>query len=249
MGWMHDTLLYFSHEPVHRKYHQNDLTFAMLYHHHENFILPLSHDEVVHGKGSLLDKMPGHDQTRFANLRLLLAWQHAQPGKKLLFMGGEFGQGREWSHEVSLDWHLLNVDRHQGIQRWVRDLNRIHRQERALHVRDCAPDGFEWVDCGDAENGVVSLLRRGGEGDRPVLAVFNFTPILRAGYRVGVPSGGVWRELLNGDAGVYGGTGAGNLGGVRADPAPLHARPFSVSLTLPPLAALFLVPEEEAGKG
>jgi 1,4-alpha-glucan branching enzyme len=209
----------------------------------ENFVLPLSHDEVVHMKGSLLDKMPGHDRDRFANLRLLLAWQHAQPGKKLLFMGGEFGQGREWNHEVSLDWHLLGVDRHQGILRWVRDLNRLHREERALHVKDCAHDGFEWIDCNDAENGVVSLLRRGGEGDRPVVAVFNFTPVLRSGYRIGVPAGGLWLERLNSDAAPYGGTGAGNLGGVRAESVPAHARPFSISLTLPPLSALFLVPE------
>ncbi|HET6440702.1 MAG TPA: 1,4-alpha-glucan branching protein GlgB [Anaeromyxobacter sp.] len=243
MGWMHDTLHYLHHDPIHRKYHHNELTFRTMYASSENFVLPLSHDEVVHMKGSLLDKMPGQDHVRFANLRLLYAWQHAQPGKKLLFMGGEFGQGREWNHEVSLDWHLLGVDQHQGVLRWVRDLNRFYREERALHLKDCAHDGFEWVDCGDAENSVVSLLRRGGEGDRPVLAVFNFTPILRSGYRIGVPADGLWLERLNGDAAVYGGTGAGNLGGVRAEAVPLHARPFSVSLTLPPLAALFLVPQ------
>jgi 1,4-alpha-glucan branching enzyme len=243
MGWMHDTLHYMHHDSIHRKYHHNELTFRTMYASSENFVLPLSHDEVVHMKGSLLDKMPGQDQTRFANLRLLLAWHHAQPGKKLLFMGGEFGQGREWNHELSLDWHLLGIDRHQGILRWVRDLNRLYAEERALHVKDCAHGGFEWIDCGDAENSVVSLLRRGGEGDRPVLAVFNFTPVLRAGYRVGVPAGGLWLERLNGDASVYGGSGAGNLGGVRAEGVPAHGRPFSVPLTLPPLSALFLTPE------
>jgi 1,4-alpha-glucan branching enzyme len=243
MGWMHDTLHYMHHDPIHRKYHHNELTFRTMYASSENFVLPLSHDEVVHMKGSLLDKMPGQDRERFANLRLLHAWQHAQPGKKLLFMGGEFGQGREWNHELSLDWHLLGLDQHQGIQRWVRDLNRLHRDERALHVKDCAHDGFEWIDCGDAENSVVSLLRRGGEGDRPVLAVFNFTPVLRVGYRIGAPAGGLWLERLNSDAAVYGGTGAGNLGGVQAEASPLHGRPFSITLALPPLSALFLVPE------
>jgi 1,4-alpha-glucan branching enzyme len=243
MGWMHDTLHYLHHDPIHRKFHHNELTFRTMYASSENFVLPLSHDEVVHGKGSLLEKMPGEDRDRFANVRLLHAWQHAQPGKKLLFMGGEFAQGREWSHERSLDWHLLDVDRHQGVVRWVQDLNRLYREERAMHLKDCAHDGFEWVDCGDAENSVVSLLRRGGEGDRPVLAVFNFTPVLRTSYRIGVPAGGLWLERLNGDAGVYGGTGAGNLGGLQAEPVPAHARPFSLSLTLPPLAALFLVHE------
>ncbi|HYD40266.1 MAG TPA: 1,4-alpha-glucan branching protein GlgB, partial [Anaeromyxobacter sp.] len=232
MGWMHDTLHYMENDPIHRKFHHNELTFRTMYASSENFVLPLSHDEVVHMKGSLLAKMPGQDRDKFANLRLLYAWQHAQPGKKLLFMGGEFAQGREWNHEVSLDWHLLGIDRHQGVQRWVRDLNHLHREERALHVKDCAPDAFEWIDCGDAENSVVSLLRRGGEGDRPVVAVFNFTPVLRTNYRIGLPAGGLWLERLNSDATVYGGTGAGNLGGVRADSAPLHARPFSVSLTL-----------------
>jgi len=243
MGWMHDTLHFMHHDPIHRKYHHNELTFRTMYASSENFVLPLSHDEVVHMKGSLLDKMPGQDQTRFANLRLLFGWQHAQPGKKLLFMGGEFGQGREWNHELSLDWHLLGIDRHQGILRWVRDLNRLYAEERALHVKDCAHGGFEWIDCGDAENSVVSLLRRGGEGDRPVLAVFNFTPVLRTGYRIGVPAGGLWLERLNSDASVYGGTGAGNLGGVQAEGVPAHGRPFSVPLTLPPLSALFMVPE------
>jgi 1,4-alpha-glucan branching enzyme len=243
MGWMHDTLHYMRHDPIHRKFHHNELTFRTMYASSENFVLPLSHDEVVHLKGSLLDKMPGEDRARFANLRLLFAWQHAQPGKKLLFMGGEFGQGREWNHDQSLDWHLLDVDRHRGVCDWVRDLNHLYRENPAMHLRDCAHDGFEWVDCGDAENSVVSLLRLGGEGIPPVLVVFNFTPILRTRYRIGVPVAGRWRERLNGDAVEYGGSGAGNLGGVEAEAQPAHARPYSLSLTLPPLSALFLVPE------
>jgi 1,4-alpha-glucan branching enzyme len=243
MGWMHDTLHYLHHDPVHRKFHHNELTFRTMYASSENFVLPLSHDEVVHMKGSLLDKMPGEDRARFANLRLLFAWQHAQPGKKLLFMGGEFGQGREWNHDQSLDWHLLDVDRHRGVHDWVRDLNRLYRETPSLHLRDCSHDGFEWIDCGDAENSVVSLLRAGGEGHPPVVAVFNFTPVLRTGYRIGVPVGGSWRERLNGDAAEYGGSGAGNLGGVTADAQPAHGRPFSIALTLPPLSALFLMPE------
>jgi 1,4-alpha-glucan branching enzyme len=240
---MHDTLRYFRHDPVHRKYHHNELTFRTMYAGAENFVLPLSHDEVVHGKGSLLDKMSGHDRQRFANLRLLYAWMHAQPGKKLLFMGGEFAQGREWSHDGSLDWHLLADGRHAGVMAFVRDLNRLHRSERALHLRDCDEGGFEWVDCNDAENSALSLLRHGRESDPPVLVVLNFTPVPRFGYRVGVPRGGFWREILNGDAREYGGDGYGNLGGVHADPYGAHGRPASLSLTLPPLAAVFLKPE------
>ncbi|WP_242392610.1 1,4-alpha-glucan branching protein GlgB [Anaeromyxobacter oryzisoli] len=242
MGWMHDTLQYLRHDPVHRKYHHDALTFRSLYAGSENFVLPLSHDEVVHGKGSLLGKMPGVDRARFANLRLLYAWMLAQPGKKLLFMGGEFAQGREWNHEQSLDWHLLGEERHAGVAAFVRDLNRLYRAEPALHVRDCAPGGFEWIDCGDADHGVVSVLRLGGEQDPAVAAIFNFTPVVREGYRIGVPSGGRWRELLNGDAREYGGSGVGNLGGVDADPLPWHGRPASLRLTVPPLAGLFLRP-------
>jgi 1,4-alpha-glucan branching enzyme len=208
----------------------------------ENFVLALSHDEVVHGKGSLLGKMAGHALQRFANLRLLFGWMCAQPGKKLLFMGGELAQEREWSHEASLDWHLLDDPRHAGVQAWVRDLNRLLREEPALHVRDFDPRGFEWVDCNDWEQGVVSLLRWGGEDDPPVLVVLNFTPIARAGYRVGVPRPGRWAEVLNGDAREYGGEGVGNLGGVTAEATPWHGRSWSVSLTLPPLAAVFFRP-------
>jgi 1,4-alpha-glucan branching enzyme len=242
LGWMHDTLHYLRHDPVHRKYHHNELTFRTMYAGSENFVLPLSHDEVVHGKGSLLDKMAGTDRARFANLRLLLAWTYAQAGKKLLFMGAELAQAREWNHEQSLDWHLLGDERHAGVAALVRDLNRLYRDAGALHAGDCQPGGFEWIDCGDAENGVVSLLRRGREADPPVVAVFNFTPVLRGGYRVGLPAGGRWRELLNSDARAYGGGGAGNLGGVEAEPVPWHGRPASAALTIPPLAAVFLAP-------
>jgi 1,4-alpha-glucan branching enzyme len=240
MGWMHDTLAYMGNDPVFRKFHHNDLTFRMMYAFSENFVLPLSHDEVVHGKRSLLDRMPGTDRDRFANLRLLLGAMWAFPGKKLLFMGGEFGQGLEWSHERSLDWHLLGVDRHAGVMTWVRDLNHLLRAEPALHLRDFEPGGFQWVDCNDAESSVLSLLRTGeGEGAE-ILVVLNYTPIPRHNYRIGVPRGGFWRELLNSDSQRYGGAGWGNLGGQEAAPVGAHGRRHSLSLTLPPLSALFL---------
>jgi 1,4-alpha-glucan branching enzyme len=242
MGWMHDTLEYMRHDPIHRRFHHDKLTFRTVYAHSESFVLPLSHDEVVHGKGSLLDKMPGEDRERFANLRLLLGYMYAQPGKKLLFMGGEFGQGREWNHDASLDWHLLDVDRHAGVRNWVRDLNRFYRDEPAMHELDVEPGGFEWVDCNDAENSVLSLLRKGRDG-RLVLAVFNFTPVARSGYRLGVPRAGRWTERLNSDAPAYGGAGLGNLGGVEAEPAPAHGRPSSLALTLPGLSAVFFTSE------
>jgi 1,4-alpha-glucan branching enzyme len=241
MGWMHDMLAYMAEDPIHRKYHHHRLTFRPMYAFTENFVLPLSHDEVVHGKGSLLDKMPGQGSQRFANLRLLLAALYAQPGKKLLFMGGEFGQGLEWSHERSLDWHLLRVGLHTGVQAWVEDLNRQYRELPALHALDCAPAGFEWVDCRDAEKAVVSFLRRGAAGDPPVLVVLNFTPVPRTNYRVGVPRAGHWREVLNSDAPRYAGSGWGNFGGVEAAPVPAHGRTHSLTLTLPPLGGLFLV--------
>jgi len=239
MGWMHDTLGYLRHDPIHRRHHHGQLTFRMMYAFSENFVLALSHDEVVHGKGSLLDKMPGDDRARFANLRLLLGYMCAQPGKKLLFMGGELGQGREWSHEASLDWHLLDRPQHAGVRAWVRDLNRLVREEPALHLRDFDPGGFEWVDCTDVEASVVSLLRRGGPEDPVVLVVLNFTPVPRHAYRVGVPRGGFWREVLNGDAREYGGTGTGNLGGQEATSPGAHGRSHALTLTLPPLAAVF----------
>jgi 1,4-alpha-glucan branching enzyme len=239
MGWMHDTLKYFARDPIHRRYHLNELTFRMVYAFSENYVLPLSHDEVVYGKRSLLAKMPGDDWQKFANLRLLYGYMYAQPGKKLLFMGGEFGQWREWNHESSLDWHLLRHPAHAGLRRWVEDLNRLYRAEPALHELDCNPAGFEWVDCTDWESSVLSFLRKGAAGDA-VLVVCNFTPVPRSGYRVGVPHGGFWRELLNGDAGDYGGGGMGNLGGVAAEAERFHGRPWSIRLTLPPLAVLFL---------
>lgn len=242
MGWMHDTLDYMAREPIHRRYHQNHLTFRMLYAFHENFVLPLSHDEVVYGKGSLLRKMPGDDWQKFANLRLLFAYMFAQPAKKLIFMGGEFGQWDEWSHDGSLDWHLLQHGSHAGLQRWVADLNRLYRSEPALHNRDVDPSGFEWIDCSDAEASVISFLRKSNvEGDT-ILVAFNFTPVPRASYPIGTPCGGMWQELLNSDAAEYGGTGMGNLGQVEAAPLSLHGRSHSVAIALPPLAAVFLKP-------
>jgi 1,4-alpha-glucan branching enzyme len=203
-------------------------------------VLPLSHDEVVHGKGSLIGKMPGNEWDRFANLRLLFAYMYAQPGKKLLFMGDEFGQVREWAHDSSLEWHVLQFGTHSGVQRWVAELNRVYRSEPALHMLDTSPAGFEWVDCNDNLTSTISLLRKSETPGDTVLIVCNFTPIPRLGYRVGVPHGGYWRELLNSDAAEYGGTGAGNLGGVHAVAEPEHGRPYSLRLTLPPLSALFL---------
>jgi 1,4-alpha-glucan branching enzyme len=239
MGWMNDTLEYMTKDPVHRKFHHDHLTFRMLYAFHENFVLPLSHDEVVHGKGSLLGMMPGDEWQKFANLRLLLAHMHSQPGKKLLFMGGEIGQWAEWNHDTSLDWHLLDFPPHQGIQAWVRDLNRLHRNEPALHELDFDPAGFEWIDCGDSQQSIISLLRKGKRDGESILIVLNFTPVPRLDYKVGMPRGGFWRELLNGDAREYGGSGIGNGGGCMAEPVSFHGRPFSLNLTLPPLAAVF----------
>ncbi|MBI2848414.1 MAG: 1,4-alpha-glucan branching protein GlgB [Chloroflexi bacterium] len=239
MGWMHDTLEYMSKEPVHRKYHNNNLTFRMLYAFFENFVLPLSHDEVVHGKGSLLGKMSGDDWQKFANLRLLFGYMYAQPGKKLIFMGSEFGQWREWYHEESLEWHLLQYERHRNLQQWVSDLNRFYQDEPALHQLENDWTGFEWIDCNDADSSIVSLIRRGKSTSDIVLAVGNFTPVPRSGYLVGVPRGGFWREVLNSDAREYGGSGLGNAGGMDAAPLPWHGRPYSLNLTLPPLSTLF----------
>lgn len=239
MGWMHDMLQYISRDPIHRRYHHNNLTFRMIYAFSENFILPLSHDEVVHGKGSLLSKMPGDDWQKFANLRLLLGYMYGQPGKKLLFMGGEFGQWKEWNHDESLEWHLLNHQPHFGIQRWVQDLNSMYRSEPALHLNDCNPSGFEWIDCNDSDGSTISFIRKGDSGDETILAVCNFTPVPRYNYRVGVPYGGSWKEILNSDAKEYGGSGHGNLGGVEASAVPLHNRRYSLTLTMPPLGIVF----------
>ena len=242
MGWMHDMLRYMGHDPVHRRFHHNELTFRMLYAFTENFVLPLSHDEVVHGKGSLIGRMPGDEWQRFANLRLLFGNQWTQPGKKILFMGGEFGQWREWHHETSLDWRLMEQPLHRGLQRWVADLNRLYRAEPSLHARDQDGVGFQWIDCSDSDNGVVAYLRRAGPKDPGMLVAFNFTPIPRVDYRLGVPTGGVWREMLNSDAAEYGGSGLGNLGGVEAVATPCHGRDWSVSLLLPPLGVVILKP-------
>ncbi|MBI2312339.1 MAG: 1,4-alpha-glucan branching protein GlgB [Betaproteobacteria bacterium] len=240
MGWMHDTLAYFSKDPVFRKYHHGQLTFGIWYAFAENFILPLSHDEVVHGKGTLIGKMPGDEWQQFAGLRLLYGYMWAHPGKKLLFMGGEFGQRREWQHEESLEWHVLQYPLHGGLQRWVQDLNRAYRGEPALHELDFAAAGFEWIDHHDWEKSVVSFLRKGKNPGENILAVCNFTPVTHANYTVGVPQGGYWRELLNSDAEIYGGRGLGNLGGVEAAPVAAHGRYHSLSLVLPPLSVLLL---------
>ncbi|HVV50002.1 MAG TPA: 1,4-alpha-glucan branching protein GlgB [Polyangia bacterium] len=241
MGWMHDTLAYFSVDPVYRRYHHNKLTFRGLYLGSENYVLPLSHDEVVHGKRSLLEKIPGDDWQKFATLRLLYAYMWAQPGKKLLFMGGEFGQRREWDHDRSLDWHLLEENpAHGQLQLLVGELNRLYRSESCLHERDADPTGFEWIAADDVENSVYAFLRRGRAPREQLLAVFNATPVPRFNYRLGVPAEGVWAEILNTDAGSFGGSNHGNVGAVEATPVPSHGRPFSLNLTLPPLAALFL---------
>jgi 1,4-alpha-glucan branching enzyme len=244
MGWMHDTLEYMAKDPIYRKYHHNNLTFRLLYAFFENYILPLSHDEVVYGKGSLLGKMPGDNWQKFANLRLLLGYMYAQPGKKLLFMGGEFGQWREWVHEESLEWHLLQYLPHSGLQQWVSDLNRLYRNQPALYQFDFEQAGFEWIDCNDVEHSVVSLIRKARSTNDIVLAVCNFTPMTHFNYRVGVPQSGFWSELLNSDAREYGGSGQGNLGGVEAAPIPLHGRPYSLTFTLPPLATVFFKRKE-----
>jgi 1,4-alpha-glucan branching enzyme len=243
MGWMHDTLEYFRHDPIHRRFHHNLLTFRMLYGFTENFVLPLSHDEVVHGKGSLIGKMPGDEWQRFANLRLLFGYMYAQPGKKMLFMGDEFGQVREWAHDSSLEWHVLQYPVHIGLQNWVEQLNRLYREHPALHELDHDPSGFEWIDCNDSLTSTISLLRKGKSARENIVGVFNFTPVPRTGFRLGVPSGGYWKELLNSDAKEYDGSGMGNLGGVMAEEKPSHGRSHSLSLTLPPLGALFLKAE------
>jgi 1,4-alpha-glucan branching enzyme len=243
MGFMHDTLHYLALAPIHRKFHHNELTFRSVYAFQENFVLPLSHDEVVHGKGSLLGKMPGDEWQRFANLRLLFAYMFAQPGKKLLFMGGEIGQSSEWNHDSSVAWHLLQHGLHAGVQRLVTDLNRLYRAEPALHVFDSEPRGFEWIAGNDIEQSVFAFMRLGAKATPPVIVVCNFTPVPRYGYRVGVPIAGNYVELLNSDAHVYGGSDVGNSGRVQAEREPCHGRPYSLNLTLPPLAALWLKPE------
>ena len=242
MGWMHDTLKYFQQDPVHRKYHHSRLTFSLWYAFTENFVLPLSHDEVVHGKGALLGKMPGDEWQQFASLRLLLGYMWTHPGKKLLFMGGEFGQRREWQHEESLEWHVLGYPLHAGVQRWVRDLNRLYRSTPALHQLDFSEAGFQWIDCDDADVSVISFLRRSAAGELTLVAC-NFTPVPREAYRIGVPRGGRWRERLNSDAADYGGSGQGNLGALEAVFRAAHGHDHSLDVRLPPLAVLVLAPD------
>jgi 1,4-alpha-glucan branching enzyme len=242
MGWMHDTLDYFSHDPVYRRYHHSALTFSLWYAFTENFVLPLSHDEVVYGKRSLIDKMPGDRWRKFANLRLLFGYMWTHPGKKLVFMGGEFGQWREWHHERALDWDLTHEPDHSGLQHWLRDLNRAYRAHPALYRVDFAAAGFQWIDSHDSDDSVLTFLRVADDGAM-VLVACNFTPVVREAYRVGVPRAGRWTEALNSDASFYGGSGVGNLGGVQARPLPWHGREHSVTLTLPPLALLLFVPE------
>jgi 1,4-alpha-glucan branching enzyme len=242
MGWMHDTLEYLRREPIHRRYHHGELTFRQVYAYSENFVLPLSHDEVVHGKGSLLGKMPGDEWQRFANLRLLFGYQWAQTGKKLLFMGDELGQPSEWDHDASVEWDLREDPRHGGVLRWVRDLNALQRAEPALHALDAEPHGFEWIDASDAEGGTLCFLRRGPSAHDVAVVALNLTPMPHERFRIGLPEGGVWHEALNSDAEVYGGSGMGNLGRVVAEPTPWHGRPHSAQIVLPPLSCLFFRP-------
>jgi len=241
MGWMHDTLRYISKDPVFRRYHHHDLTFGLLYAFSENFILPLSHDEVVHGKGSLIGKMPGDQWQRFANLRAYYGFMWGHPGKKLLFMGGEFAQEREWNHDESLDWHLLSEPLYKGMQALIRDLNRAYRSIPALHEKDCEASGFEWLVADDRDNSVIAWARRGDEANSLAIVVSNFTPVPREGYRIGVPLAGHYREAVNTDAAIYGGSNMGNLGRVATEASPSHGHPFSLTLTIPPLATLILV--------
>jgi 1,4-alpha-glucan branching enzyme len=242
MGWMHDTLDYFSMDPLYRRYHHNNVTFGLMYAFTENFVLPLSHDEVVHGKKSLLDKMPGDEWQRFANLRALYGHMWGHPGKKMLFMGCEIGQWWEWNHDDSLQWHLLEYDRHRGLQRYVADLNRLYATQPALHQVDYDWTGFQWIDLHDSEQSTVTYFRRAKDPSDIVVCALNLTPVPREGYRMGVPTGGYYQELLNSDSEAYGGSNMGNGGGVQAEEMPWHGQPFSVLVTLPPLAVVFLKP-------
>jgi 1,4-alpha-glucan branching enzyme len=240
MGWMHDTLQYMSEDPIHRKYHHNEITFSLIYAFNENFVLPLSHDEVVHGKGSLINKIPGDEWQKFANLRAYYGFMYAHPGKQLLFMGGEFAQSREWNHDIALDWHLLEEPPHSGVQTLIKDLNTLYAATPALYEVDFEPAGFEWIEGGDRENSVVSFLRRGRRAEDLAIFVCNFTPVVRRGYRIGVPEGGRYAEVLNTDDPRYGGSGVDNARSVVAEEVPAHGRSYSLSLTLPPLAAMIL---------
>ncbi|MFZ5829168.1 MAG: alpha amylase C-terminal domain-containing protein, partial [Planctomycetota bacterium] len=243
MGWMNDTRRYMRHDPIHRRYHHDELTFSLIYAFHENFVLPLSHDEVVHGKGSLLDQMPGDLWQKFANLRLLYGYMWTHPGKKLLYMGGEFGQWNEWNFDESLQWHLLQWDSHQGLQKCVADLNRLIKHEKSLHQIDFDYHGFEWVDCHDHDNSTLSYIRRAKDPGDYVQVICNFTPVPRLKHRLGVPEVCWYREIMNTDSTFYAGSNMGNGPGVMAEPIPSHGRPASVELVLPPLGLVVLKPE------
>jgi 1,4-alpha-glucan branching enzyme len=248
MGWMHDTLYFIERDPVYRRYHHGMLTFRMVYAFNENFCMPLSHDEVVHGKGSLLNKMPGDYWQKVANLRMLFGYMYAQPGKKLVFMGGDIAQWSEWKHDYSLDWHLVEdgpfAHFHRGMQNWLTDLNTVYKREGALHELDCSSQGFEWIDANDAEQSVLTFLRKGTSTNTLVVAAFNMTPVPRQGYHIGVPRGGYWHEVLNSDSERYGGSNVGNSGGVEALALQTHGRPYCLPATLPPLGAVFFISEQ-----
>jgi 1,4-alpha-glucan branching enzyme len=242
MGWMHDMLDYMSKDQIYRSCHHNKITFSLVYAFTENFILPLSHDEVVYGKRSMAGKMPGDEWQKFGNLRLLYGFMFGHPGKKLLFMGGEFGQCEEWNHDASLDWHLLEHPLHAGLRRWLRDLNTLYRSQASLYEVDFDTAGFEWVDCNDFARSVVSFVRKAKDPSDMTLFVCNFTPVPRQNYRVGVPFGCEWKEVLNSDAPLYGGSGQGNIGCLAASPLPIHGKPYSLNMTLPPLGVVVFRP-------
>jgi 1,4-alpha-glucan branching enzyme len=245
MGWMHDTLSYFSKDPIYRKYHHQELTFSLIYAFNENFVLSLSHDEVTHGKKSLLEKMPGDDWQKFANLRLLFGYMFAHPGKKLLFMGSEFGQRREWQHDYSLDWHILEDEKHAGLLKWVQDLNHVYKEEKSLHEVDFDSSGFQWIESNDWNHSVLAFLRKSKKGEESILAICNFVPTPWYNYRIGVTENGIWQEILNSDSSLYGGSGLGNMGKVKPTPTPMHGFDFSINVTIPPLGILFLKKQVE----
>jgi 1,4-alpha-glucan branching enzyme len=242
MGWMNDTLRYLRHDPIHRAHHQNELSFRMVYAFTENFVLPLSHDEVVHGKRSLLSQMPGDFWQKFANLRLLYGYQYASPGKKLLFMGGELGQWHEWDDGGELDWGLVGQPYHDGLRKFVTDLNQVYRSQGALHELDFQPQSFAWIQCDDSQNSSYAFLRYGRDRKECIVVALNFTPVPRNNYRVGVPRAGYYSELLNSDSAIYGGGNLGNFGGCYSEPIPMHGHGQSVSITLPPLSIVMLRP-------
>ena len=248
MGWMHDILSYMSEDPIFRQHHHNKLTFGMLYAYNENFVLPFSHDEVVHGKGSLIRKMPGHFWQRFANLRALCGFMYGYPGKKLLFMGAELGDWDEWWYKRTINWKLLEYPLHQGLHNWVKDLNHFLLNEPALWERDFEIGGFEWIDCNDSSQNVVSFIRFGKDYNDCVVEVCNFSPQTYYGYRIGVPYNSNWKEVLNSDSEGYGGSGLGNFGVIEAKGGPYHSRSYSIEITLPPLASIFLKPTKEKAK-